>query len=169
MEIKQDPITTLWCRNDGAVLMPPCHNIHRFTYTWTFGTDDGCGYRQVRFRGKNYYVHRMVCRAFNGLPPEGKVEVDHINRIRHDNRCSNLHWVNRRENCNNQDKVDQSIEKYNCRYCTDKAAYDRAYRKAHREKYRAYGAAKYAKMKAQGFHCIKGPDGKWGWYPRIRT
>jgi len=165
MKIKQDPVTGLWCRSDGAVLMPP--DGYRFkSFRWTFGSSDKYGYRQIRFRGKFYKVHRMVCRAFNGLPPADKPFVDHINRVKSANFASNLRWVSIKENAANADRVDRSIEKYGVRNCDDKQAYNKAHRESHREKYNAYWAAKAAKMKAQGFHYTKGPDGKYGWYLR---
>ena len=42
-------------------------------------------------------VHRLIAEAF--IPnPENKCDVDHINRIRHDNRIENLRWATRSEN-----------------------------------------------------------------------
>lgn len=44
-------------------------------------------------------IHRLVCMAFHGLPPEPTYDVDHINC---DKSCSfegNLEWVTRKENC----------------------------------------------------------------------
>ena len=173
MRIKQDPVTKLWAREDGAVLLPPCRNIHRFTYTWTYGTMNDQGYCQIRFRGKIYKVHQIVCRAFNGLPPEDKPFVDHIDRCKSNNKPSNLRWTSCKENLANQAKVDRSIEKYGVRECDDKATYDKAYHELHRDEFaarnRAYGARKRAKMRAQGLSFRKGPDGKHGWFPRIRS
>ena len=49
-----------------------------------------------------YHTHRVVATAF--LPnPDNLPEVDHINRIRTDNRVENLRWVTHRENCFNKD------------------------------------------------------------------
>ena len=159
MKIKQDPITKLWCREDGAVLMPPTATKFR-QFRWTFGSRTPDGYRQVRYRGKHYRVHQLVCRAFRGLAPEGKPLVDHIDRCRVNNSFSNLHWVSAKENNDNAGRVDESIERYGVRACEDKKAYMKAYN-------RSYWVSKYAKMKAQGFHYIKGSNGKWGWFPRV--
>ena len=43
------------------------------------------------------YIHRLVAEHY--IPnPENKPQVDHINRIRNDNRAENLRWVNQAEN-----------------------------------------------------------------------
>jgi hypothetical protein len=46
----------------------------------------------VKQRTRSFFVHRLVAAAF--IPnPENKPTVDHINRIRHDNRLVNLRWA----------------------------------------------------------------------------
>lgn len=49
-----------------------------------------------------FRVHRLVCEVFNGKAPENKNIVDHINRIRDDNKAKNLRWVTHKENMNNK-------------------------------------------------------------------
>jgi hypothetical protein len=47
--------------------------------------------------GRSLCIHRLVAIAF--IPnPDGKKEVDHINRIKTDNRVENLRWSTRSEN-----------------------------------------------------------------------
>ena len=156
MQIKQDPVTRLWCREDGAILMPPCCKFPRFR--WTFGYEQPSGYCVVGYRGKLRRVHQIICRAFNGLAPKGKPFVDHIDRCKTNNSQGNLHWVSAKENSDNADRIDQAFAKYGIRQCEDPQAY-----------HKAYDAVKYAKKKAQGLHFVKGPNGKYGWYPRICT
>jgi hypothetical protein len=43
-------------------------------------------------------VHRLVCEAFHGPPPEGQNEVAHGDGVRTNNRAGNLRWASRREN-----------------------------------------------------------------------
>lgn len=58
------------------------------------------GYLQCALNGKKLYHHRIVALQF--IPnPDNKQEVDHINRIRNDNRISNLRWVSHYENMQN--------------------------------------------------------------------
>lgn len=59
------------------------------------------GYLRVIINGKDYYIHRLVANAF--IPNEdNKLELDHINGNKKDNRVENLRWVTRVENMNNQ-------------------------------------------------------------------
>lgn len=64
-------------------MLPVARKYHK--YEWVHGA----------------YVHRLVWETFNGPVPEG-MEIDHINRDKHDNRLSNLRLVSHRENCNNR-------------------------------------------------------------------
>jgi hypothetical protein len=65
--------------------------------------DDGQGYHKVILYGeikKQFKVHRLVAEHY--IPnPENKLEVDHINRIRSDNRVENLRWTTKSENQQN--------------------------------------------------------------------
>ncbi len=64
--------------------------------------------------GKAYTktVHRLVAQAFIENI-ENLVEVDHINRVRDDNRVENLRWANRKSQMKNLDRTNniKSIKK----------------------------------------------------------
>lgn len=57
------------------------------------------GYVAIRFDGKRWQAHRLAwAYVYGGLPLS---DVDHINRIRTDNRIANLRLVTPRENQSN--------------------------------------------------------------------
>jgi hypothetical protein len=55
------------------------------------------GYRQIAMNGKKLYEHRLVWEMHNGPIPDG-MEIDHINRIRDDNRIENLQLLSHQDN-----------------------------------------------------------------------
>lgn len=59
------------------------------------------GYRHVQLGDSVYRCHRLVWVYFNGAIPDGS-EIDHINRVRNDNRVANLRLANRSLNCGNK-------------------------------------------------------------------
>ena len=62
---------------------------------WTTGST---GYRKVMINGKTYQVHRLIWLYVHGYFP---VEIDHINRVRTDNRLVNLRAVSGLQNHRN--------------------------------------------------------------------
>ena len=65
------------------------------------------GYKRIQLRKNNtrneYFIHRLI--AINFIPnPDNNPVIDHINRIKTDNRIENLRWVSRCENCQNMTK-----------------------------------------------------------------
>ena len=60
------------------------------------GTFDKDGYLKARLtkngKSKSKYIHRLVAEAFIDNP-EGLEQVDHINKIKTDNRVENLRWI----------------------------------------------------------------------------
>lgn len=82
--------------NDGRV-----YSEYLNDYLKTFFSKGG--YVRVKLnygdRSKKVMVHRLVALAFvNNPDPEHKIQVDHINRNRADNRAENLQWVTAKEN-----------------------------------------------------------------------
>ena len=104
--------------------------------------------------GKTEYVHRLVAKNF--IPnPDNLPYVDHINRIRDDNRVENLRWVTALENSNNTQcnldtehkpliqHKDNHNEYYHQYYQLNPEQYEhqkelcRKWRQEHREEYNA--------------------------------
>jgi hypothetical protein len=65
------------------------------------GTLQGDGYLAIRIGRKRYLSHRLAWFYVYGEWPID--QTDHINRIRTDNRISNLRQVNRSQNMHNMD------------------------------------------------------------------
>lgn len=51
---------------------------------------------------KNRLIHRLVCEAFHGPPPEGKPYVLHFDDDGQNNRADNLRWGNAEDNTKDQ-------------------------------------------------------------------
>ena len=58
------------------------------------------GYIQIRFKGKNYFAHRVAVLLAYGFCGD-EMEIDHINHVRNDNRLVNLRFVTRTDNGKN--------------------------------------------------------------------
>ena len=64
------------------------------------------GYLRIKFHDEvsckyiRYTVHELVMYYFYGPRPKN-LDIDHINRIRHDNRITNLRYCTRKENSRN--------------------------------------------------------------------
>ncbi len=65
------------------------------------------GYQRISLwkngKEKKFYIHRLI--GIHHIPnPENKPTIDHINRIRDDNRLENLRWATSKEQSENQEK-----------------------------------------------------------------
>lgn len=90
-------------------------------YEYVQPNTSGSGYLQVGVpkRKDLKLVHRIVAETFIEKPEGyGKVEVDHINRDKSDNRVENLRWVTHKENMVNIPKCTEKT------YCRDISAVD---------------------------------------------
>jgi len=66
------------------------------------GSVDGDGYLRVMALSRRYQAHRLAWLYMYGVWPEG--QIDHINRIRTDNRIANLREVTNKQNHQNRSK-----------------------------------------------------------------
>ena len=112
----------LLVRKDGLVFNKVKGRFNPPRYAYTRGHVDSDGYMMLSSNGKPHKVHRLVAECF--IPnPEGKYSVDHINRIRNDNRVENLRWATRSEQQLNKS------HKYDFEY-HDKKSYLKGYHEA---------------------------------------
>lgn len=54
------------------------------------------GYLRVDFKGKKFLVHKLIMETFVGKEP--KLQVNHKNGIKTDNRLENLEWTTAQQN-----------------------------------------------------------------------
>lgn len=64
------------------------------------GTVSSGGYVQIKLDGKRYLAHRLAWLYMTGSWPEP--EIDHINRVRNDNRFHNLREATKQQNQTNK-------------------------------------------------------------------
>lgn len=120
--VKKHPTLDIWCRDDGAVLLPSS-GPHRKKGEWTYGCNTNWGYKVVGYCHKQYFVHNLVLETFYEKPA-GTVTCDHINRKRDDNRLCNLRWADKKTQADNRQYVIDAPD-YGCRSCDDVNAYRR--------------------------------------------
>ena len=97
--------TTIKCFRDGRIFT--MDNRCKKYDKWNERTSKpkNTGYIQIKVGGKHYLAHRLIMLAFVG---ESDQEIDHINRIRRDNRFENLRYCTRSENMLNMDRIDNT-------------------------------------------------------------
>lgn len=123
---------------------------------------DSDGYYHIKIRGKDYLLHRVIAMVF--LPnPKSLPYIDHINRIRMDNRLENLRWATAKQNSDSMGYVLAAQERYSIRACDDKNAYYREYYKAHPGKHTQYSQTYRKKKMADGYKRIALSNGKRKW------
>ena len=90
IRVKQHPTLGILVCTDGHIMVPSTYFNKKSHWTkgWKFNT----GYLGIRLHGKNYQVHRLVAETFISNK-DNKPTVDHINRIKTDNRIENLRWA----------------------------------------------------------------------------
>ena len=97
--------TTIRCFRDGRIftLSKRCKKYEKWNERPN--TPNGNGYIHISIGGKFYQSHRLIMLAFVG---ESDQAVDHINRIKTDNRFENLRYCTRSENNLNRDWIDNA-------------------------------------------------------------
>lgn len=131
----EHPTLPYLVRSDGYVWN--VQRLHTNTYrggvTWTQGWICSNGYYRVQLGGKKYLLHVLIAQTF--LPnPLNKPTVDHINRIRTDNRVENLRWATRKEQADNTANVESRLD-YGIRECENRAEYSKRYYEDHKAHY----------------------------------
>lgn len=135
------PVYMRLIREDGTYLARCRGGKGTPKFHWIAGSKDAQGYMKanITIDGKPEYilVHRLVAECFVLNPdPLTKTTVDHKNRIRHDNRKSNLRWATQSEQLENRAVTETTVQKYGVRSCDDMKAYQKAYGKNHKRKRR---------------------------------
>lgn len=108
VRVKQHPTLGILVCTDGHVMVPKRHNREAH---WTLGSNSTDGYKTVKIKCKQYYIHRLIAESFLDNP-KNKPEIDHINRNPSDNRLENLRWATRSENNRNTSANDPANLKY---------------------------------------------------------
>lgn len=75
-------------------------------------SEHGRGYRTLKVDGRKYLAHRLAWFYVHGEWPPRGLEIDHVNRVRDDNRISNLRVVTRSENNRNRGSSVKSRSPY---------------------------------------------------------
>lgn len=98
MELKMGE-TLLKCYENGTI-----ERFHKRNNKWTVckGSNDKDGYLQINIEYKMYSFHRLIYKAYNPNM-DSTLDIDHINRIKNDNRLENLRLVTHQENHFNRD------------------------------------------------------------------
>jgi len=97
MEIQDFPNYLIY--DDGRVFSKKINKFMKHSLN-----SDGYKYVALYPHRKNFTIHRLIAKHF--IPnPDNKPCVDHINRIRDDNRIENLRWATYSENNKNATNV----------------------------------------------------------------
>ena len=97
--------TTIKAFRDGRIFTLFTYKDGREKWNERTSNPNSRGYIHIGIGGKQYKAHRLIMLAFVG---ESDQDVDHINRIKTDNRFENLRYCTHIENSLNRDWVDNA-------------------------------------------------------------
>lgn len=166
---KKHPILGVLVRDDGAVFMRPRGG--KGCRRWTFGADDGHGYKQFMIDGVKYKAHRLVADTFIDNP-DNKPTIDHINGNRSDNRVENLRWATMLEQSENSVSHDFSLKTSRPAY-NNYSTVEKLHRRSERRKRRRGWIASHigqSRKFSNGVNAVHvyfgtGPNRKLKWVP----
>lgn len=119
--------------------------------------DPSHGYIRVRVEGVLYYAHRLIWAYVYGEHPKG--EIDHKNRVRWDNRISNLQDVSKKTNARNKNMLSNNtsgvtgvyLDKKSGKWCAEVMKNRKKYYVGRFVNIEAAKQARYEKMIELGF------------------
>ena len=104
MSFKTKPLPDLTLLKEEFEYMPHTGAIIRRSTGKLCTYKESNGYLRVRVNKQFVRAHRLAWALYNNEDPRDLV-VDHINRVRHDNRITNLRVVTIAENNQNRDTI----------------------------------------------------------------
>lgn len=124
----------LFTYKDGKIFHKPRHGTDRHTKMFNTryaGVEakwlNPDGYNIVQCNKKRCFAHRIIWEMHNGPIPNG-MEIDHINRVRDDNRIENLQLITHKQNLGRRNQTSKG-------YSFDKRCATRPYKSSRTHKY----------------------------------